>query len=136
MNEIYLPARHWKISDFEIGEVLGIRTKVKFDISKSVFKTFKLETEDLVRKIFDTDFKYTKIKKIFKNAPHEYELMENFLWKNFHKIKNVFLTAILNSEYPVVSWNDFTLICNRCKIPDKACNLSTIDRIFIATNVN
>lgn len=37
----------------------------------------------------------------------------------------------------MVSWNDFSLICNKCKIPDnKTCNLSTIDRIFIATNVN
>jgi len=43
---------------------------------------------------------------------------------------------MLHSEYPIVSWNDFTIFCNRCKIPDKACNLSTIDRIYIATNVN
>ena len=36
----------------------------------------------------------------------------------------------------MISWNDFTLLCNRCQIVDKNCNLATIDRVFIATNVN
>jgi hypothetical protein len=137
VNEVVVKQREWRIGDFDVGEVAGVKRKMKFDISKSIFKTFKLENEDLVKKIFEMDFKYTKIKKIFKNHAHECESVKNLLWKNFEKIKNVFLTAILNSEYPVVSWNDFTIICNKCKIPDnKACNLSTIDRIFIATNVN
>lgn len=136
MNEVTIKAKEWHISDFDIGEVTGIKSKMRFDISKSIFKTFKLETEDLLKKTFELDFKYTKIQKIFKNHVHECEAVKNMLWKNFNSIKNVYLTAIINSEYPVISWNDFTIICNKCKIPDKICNLSTIDRIYIATNVN
>lgn len=137
MNELTMPAKTWSINDFDIGEVTGIRKKIKFDVSKSIFKTFKLENEELLKKTFELDFKYTKIRKIFKNHVGEFEAIKALLWKNYEKLKNIFLTAILNSEYPVVSWNDFTIICNKCKIPDnKACNLSTIDRIFIATNVN
>ena len=136
MNEIYLPARTWHISDFNIGEVLGVRKAQKFDISKSVFRTFKLENDELIKKMFDLDFKYCKVRKMFKNNVAECDSIEAVLWKHFIKIKNVFLTAIINSEYPVVSWNDFTIFCNKCKIPDKVCNLSTIDRIYIATNVN
>ena len=95
-----------------------------------------MENEELLRTVFELDMKYTKIKKVFKNNHSECEIITNLLWKNFEKIKNIFLTCIINSEYPVVSWNDFTILCNRCKIPDKVCNLSTIDRIYIATNVN
>ena len=42
---------------------------------------------------------------------------------------------ILNSEYPIISWNDFTIFCNKCKLVDKFCNLAIIDTIYIATNV-
>lgn len=109
---------------------------MKFDINKSIFKSFKGENDELLQKIFELDFKYTKIKKIFKANNTECENVKNLLWKNFNKIKNIFLNAIVSSEYPTVSWNDFSLICNKCKIVDKVCNFSTIDRIFIATNVN
>ena len=136
MNEIYIEPRTWKITDFDIGEVAGVKKKLTFDVSKSIFKAFKLENEDLLKKIFEMDFKYTKIKKIFKNNPQECENVKNLLWKNYAKLKNIYLTNILSSEYPVISWNDFSIFCNKCKIPDKACNLSTIDRVFIATNVN
>ena len=136
MNEIHVAPKTWKMSDFEIGEIHGIKSKLKFDVSRSIFKTFKVENEELLRKVFELDMKYTKIKKVFKNNHSECEIITNLLWKNFEKIKNIFLTCIINSEYPVVSWNDFTILCNRCKIPDKVCNLSTIDRIYIATNVN
>lgn len=137
MNEIHIQPKFWHISDFEIGEVVGIRKKTKFDVSKSIFKAFKLDTDDVLQKMFDLDFKYTKIKKVFKNNANECEAVRSLLWKHFKQIKNIFLTSILNSEYPVISWNDFTIICNKCKIPDnKACNLATIDRIYIATNVN
>lgn len=136
MNEINILPRTWKLSDFDLSEVLALKKKMKFDMNKSIFRTFKNETDELLEKIFELDFKYTKIRKIFKNNEKECDSVKSLLWKNFARIKNVFLTAVLNSEYPVVSWNDFTVICNKCKIPDKACNLSTIDRLYIATNVN
>lgn len=136
MNEIHVSPRTWRIQDFDLGEVLGIRQKLKFDISKSIFRSFKVENEEYLRKAFELDFKYTKIKKIFKSNVNECENVKNLLWKHYEKIKNIYLTNMLGSDYPVVSWNDFTLFCNKCKIPDKTCNLATIDRIFIATNVS
>ena len=87
--------------------------------------------------MFELDMKYSKIRKIFKSNTNEYEAVKKLLWTHYPKIKNVFLTKVLNSDYPIVSWNDFTVFCNKCKIPDaKTCNLATIDRIYIATNVN
>jgi len=39
------------------------------------------------------------------------------------------------SNFPSVTLLDFTTFCDVCKIMDKNVNLSTIDRLFIATNV-
>ena len=137
MNEILLQPRQWSPADFDLGEVTGVRKKQKFDISRSVFKQFKLENEETLLKMFELDMKYSKIRKIFKTNNNDYEAVKKMLWNNFPKIKNVFLTCLVHSEYPIVSWNDFTVFCNKCKITDnKSCNLATIDRIYIATNVN
>lgn len=84
MNEITIKAKDWHISDFDTGEVTGIKNKMKFDVSKSIFRTFKLESDDLLKKMFDLDFKYTKIQKIFKNHVHELEAVKTTLWKNFN----------------------------------------------------
>ena len=85
--------------------------------------------------MFDLDFGYSKIVRIIQKNDNELENVKNLFWLNYTKIKNVYLTCILNSEYPVITWNDFTLICNKCKVVDKVCNLSIIDTVYIATNV-
>ena len=103
---------------------------------RSVFRNFREDSEELLRKMFDLDFSYSKITRIIKNNEYELEKVKEVLWKHYSKIKNIYLTCVLNSEYPIISWNDFTLICNKCRLVDKTCNLSTIDRLYIATNVN
>lgn len=45
------------------------------------------------------------------------------------------MTEICNSNFPNISWIDFSNFCEKCKIYDKNVLLATIDRIFIATNV-
>ena len=57
------------------------------------------------------------------------------MWENYNRLRNIFLTLITASEYPIISWNDFTIFCNKCKVVDKNVNLSIIDTIYIATNV-
>jgi hypothetical protein len=62
--------------------------------------------------------------------------VKDVLWENYARIKSLYLAIIVNSEYPVITWNDFTILVNKSKIVDKNCNLSTIDRVYIATNVS
>jgi hypothetical protein len=112
MNEIVIDYKEWQVKDFDLGEVMGVRKKMKFDISKSVFKQFKLENEETLEKMFELDFKYSKIKKIYKANTHEYEAVRKLMWSLFPKIKNIFLTCILHSEFPIISWNDFTAFCH------------------------
>ena len=45
------------------------------------------------------------------------------------------MTEVCNSGFPNISWIDFSNYCEKCRIFDKNILLSTIDRIFIATNV-
>jgi hypothetical protein len=45
------------------------------------------------------------------------------------------MTEICNSGFPNISWIDFSNFCDKCKIFDKNVIIATIDRIFIATNV-
>jgi hypothetical protein len=50
-------------------------------------------------------------------------------------MKNLFENLASHSAYPNISWNDFTTYCIKSNILDKNVILSTIDRIFITTNV-
>jgi hypothetical protein len=65
----------------------------------------------------------------------EVEKCWDVIWKNFAKLKDIFITMASRSNFPSVTLLDFTTFCDVCKIIDKTVNLSTIDRLFIATNV-
>lgn len=45
------------------------------------------------------------------------------------------MTQVSRSSFPNISWIDFSNFCDKCKIFDKNVVIATIDRIFIATNV-
>lgn len=55
--------------------------------------------------------------------------------KNVVALKNIFISLISRSNFPLISWIDFTNYCETTKIVDKNVVLATIDRLFIATNV-
>ena len=52
------------------------------------------------------------------------------------KLKDIYITLTSRSNFPCISWIDFTNFCIECKIPDKNVGLATVDRLFIATNVD
>jgi hypothetical protein len=45
------------------------------------------------------------------------------------------MSECCKSAYPCISWIDFSNFCEKCNIFDKNVGISTVDRIFIATNV-
>jgi hypothetical protein len=50
-------------------------------------------------------------------------------------LKKIYITLISMSDYPNISWLDFVNFIKDCKILDKQLPLATIDRLFIAANV-
>ena len=136
MNEVEVDERRWCITDIQVQRVDSTADEYRFDKARSVFRTFREETEELLRKMFEMDIGYSKIHRVIKNNEFQLQTVKAILWQNYARIKNIFLTCTTNSEYPVISWNDFTILCYKCKLVDKFCNLATIDRVYIATNVN
>ena len=58
------------------------------------------------------------------------------LFSYTEKIKDIFNNQTALSSFPSISWLDFGNMCQQWKIVDnRTCTLLTIDRIFIATNV-
>lgn len=60
---------------------------------------------------------------------------EKILRHNVKILKKVFINEISRGMYPFIGWIDFSNFCDRCQVFDKGVIFSTIDRIFIATNV-
>ena len=135
MNEIFINKRDWTISDVQPRDKDGKGAAQKFDKLRSVFRNFREDTEEVLRKMFELDFASSKISRIIKNNDDELGQVREIFWANYSKLKQTYLTLILTSEYPIITWNDFTIFCNKCKVVDKVCNLSIIDTIYIATNV-
>ena len=50
-------------------------------------------------------------------------------------MKDVFITMASKSSFPYIGLLDFTTFADQCGIFDKNVNLATVDRMFIATNV-
>eukprot|EP00347_Sterkiella_histriomuscorum_P011119 403373687 len=136
MNEIIINKRDWAISDVQPRTKDSNDPYNRFDKSRSVFRNFRDDDEELLRKIFELDFSYSKIARIIKNNEEELQNVKELFWSNYIRLRNIYLTLILNSEYPIITWNDFTIFCNKCKVVDKNISLSIIDTIYIATNVS
>ena len=58
------------------------------------------------------------------------------LFKYYIQLKDIFMLLVTKSNYPHISWLDFSDYCIACNIPDKNCSFANIDTAFIATNVD
>lgn len=101
-----------------------------------LYKNWRQDDESTLRKMFDSDWGYTKIFRVIKGNDKELNKVKKVLWKYFPKLKELFTLESGMSSYPCISWNDFTAFCNFCQLVDKNLNLSSLDMIFIATNVS
>eukprot|EP00349_Pseudokeronopsis_sp_Brazil_P006027 CAMPEP_0202967230 /NCGR_PEP_ID=MMETSP1396-20130829/12024_1 /ASSEMBLY_ACC=CAM_ASM_000872 /TAXON_ID= /ORGANISM="Pseudokeronopsis sp., Strain Brazil" /LENGTH=291 /DNA_ID=CAMNT_0049692037 /DNA_START=293 /DNA_END=1165 /DNA_ORIENTATION=+ len=115
------------------------KTKMKvtervFKKDASVFKDWKEDTPFLLEKCMQHDKQCWKVPRFIKD-PSEQDKVWDILVQNFKKLKDLFLTLSCRSIYPCISWMDFSNYCDQCRIPDKNVPLATVDRLFIATNV-
>ena len=85
--------------------------------------------------MMEQDWKYSKIEKCVWNKETEILGLKSLYLKYFWKMKNLFEYLASHSAFPNISWNDFTAYCIKSGILDKNVILSTIDRLFITTNV-
>ena len=90
MNEIEVKERVWRIADNKYKKKDSELIGGKFDKSKSVFRMFREETEDLRRKMFELDIGYSKIQRVIKNDEEEMGKVKDIMWNKYFKLKNIY----------------------------------------------
>ncbi|CDW84855.1 UNKNOWN [Stylonychia lemnae] len=124
--------------------VKKIVEKREFIKEKSVFRDCQVDNQNLYKKCFEYDMKFSKIRRFVKDTQDFQDLCQTLL-NNYGIIKNQFINAISSSGYPQVSWMDFAKVCDtviiiftlymQWEVVDKNLPMSTVDRLFIAVNV-
>ena len=87
MNEIIINKREWTISDVQPRDKDGKGAAMKFDKLRSVFRNFREDTEEVLRKMFELDMASSKISRIIKNNDDELGLVREIYWNNFNKLR-------------------------------------------------
>lgn len=71
MNEIIVKKREWTLTEVQPRNNNGDDLANKFDKNKSLFRQFREENDELLRKMFELDFTSSKIQKIIRNNEAE-----------------------------------------------------------------
>lgn len=106
---------------------------VKFNKDRSVWKTFVEDTPDHLMKCLEQDLKFGKLSRVVK-TDQDFQNLKQEIFKDYYTLKNMFVALSAVSNYPVISWNDYSLFINRSDLLDKKLNLAEVDRALISTN--
>ena len=88
-----------------------------------------------MKKCLDHDYKYWKTLRFIKDRD-DYTNVQKVLRKHFFRLKALHLCLCARStDFPAISAGDFNQFVKKAKFIDKTLNQATIDRLFIATNV-
>jgi hypothetical protein len=132
INRVRVPVR---TVDVELMRAVREEKIRVFDKNKSVFKAFMEDSEALIDQMFGNDMKHSKISRVVKEES-EFKAVVSTLRANFRQIKEIFDNTAASSNYPTISWLDFTDFSTMCQLLDKKfLNTAAIDRLFIAVNV-
>ena len=105
-----------------------------FQKETSLFRNWRMDTPEDLEICAELDFKYWKVPRICKDES-DLKLCEEYVIKYYSPLKEIYITLISDDEYPNIGWMPFVNFCKTCQIVDKVCNMSVVDRAFIATNV-
>ena len=73
-----------------------------------IYKNWKPDDDITLKKMFEADWGYTKMQRIFKNNENELNKVKRVMWENYSRVKELFTSESGYSNYPNISWNDFT----------------------------
>ena len=101
----------------------------KWGIPISVFKDYKFDTEELLKKCFEFDWEHSKIPKLVKDDSERLKV-KNFLWENYRVIKEAYKyysSVSPQGEIWSVGQMAFTEFCYECKLFDSTFRLADVD---------
>ena len=143
MNYIDVERRGWRINpppvnrDDEWKDMIDESDDEEevFDKAKSVFKNFKTDTEALLRRSFENDWRLTKIPKLVKDK-EELHRVKVYLGSIYPRLKNMFLALACDSAYPNFSFNDYSVWCQKCTFLNKEqVGLADLDNVLVGACV-
>jgi len=112
-----------------------VKKQREFKHETSCFKDWKFDSESVLEKCLEHDFTFWKAARFCKD-PDELTRVKKIIKENFKEIKEIYHYLISKSSYPAIGWQDFTNWCFQIKVvPDDKVPLATIDRAFVAANV-
>jgi hypothetical protein len=79
------------------------------------------------------EFEVWKVTEKMVKDPDDRLRIEELITENYGLLKQIFTNVASRSSYPYITTLDISHFCNKCGIVDKVCNMSSVDRVFIAT---
>lgn len=132
MGTIFYPmVRNEEIGPYVKGNEQDI---IYFDKNASVFKEWKEDTPEIYAQVIESDKKYWKLNRFIKDH-EDLDKCSKVLIEHMKPLKDIYTTLISYSNYPNINWLEFANFIKACEIIDTWTPVSTIDRLFIATNV-
>lgn len=104
--------------------------------SKSVFRDWHEDTPGNLKELLEYDLSKSKIKNIVRDSQVEIQGVKNALISYSQHIKEEFISLIVKSIYPNISWLDFSAYCMQKHLIDKIITTKQIDLMFTLVNVN
>lgn len=100
----------------------------------SVFDKWKPDTDYSLEQAFKADAPNWKLHRFVKDGDGVGPT-EKLLKDNFAALKKIFTIEAARSGYPCITWIKYSDFCHECDLVGPGLPLATVDRLFIATNV-
>jgi len=109
--------------------------KRKFIKAESLFKDWRIDTEEDLWRMIEIDYEKTKLDKLI-NSLSESQKVLNIFYDYSHKIKDLFIHLAAKSSYPYISRYCFNAYLKKKAVLGNTCTLSDVDRYFITINLH
>ena len=139
LNRVHVMKRLEDVETVHVAKAQGEEEAV-FMKDRSVFKEYREDSQNFLRKCFEEDFWFGKIPRVIKKGnDHEKEIadIKELLFQNYVQIINIFDYYGGTSSYPCIGMMDFTEFARTCKFLDNEyVKLADLDLIQVATCVS
>ena len=98
-----------------------------------MFREFTEETKDTVKKMFEKDYKYSKINLMSTDDQFEQQF-KAYLIENYKEIKNIFMyLASFSETYPTLSFENTVDFAGRSQLLSQDFNVTGMEQAFRTT---
>eukprot|EP01017_Pseudomicrothorax_dubius_P005020 TRINITY_DN11162_c0_g1_i1.p1 TRINITY_DN11162_c0_g1~~TRINITY_DN11162_c0_g1_i1.p1 ORF type:complete len:422 (+),score=86.12 TRINITY_DN11162_c0_g1_i1:71-1267(+) len=112
------------------------KIRIQWKFSTSIFKDYKKDSDELLRKCFEFDWDCSRIQRVVKN-PEQQASVKNLLWEIYPSLKEAYKhysgLGVVGEVFSIPI-NTFTDFATQCNLLDDTFKLSDLDLKFIATN--